>query len=222
VLDTLKTVPGIAEPTSSDEGDIPQLDVEVDREQAWAAGVGIGSIATTLQPLFTGTRATQWEDPLGYSHDVVVVYPDSMRTSAEDVAGIPVPSTNVDPGTGRAVVVPLAQVAQVTAGIGPQQIERSSLERQVSISAGVLPGYSMGNVANDARARINQMGLPAGYHAVFRGDVQNLEETKGFVFEAILLAVIFIYLILADRSSSRWQSCSRCRSASSASRSHCC
>jgi HAE1 family hydrophobic/amphiphilic exporter-1 len=205
VLDTLKTVPGIAEPTSSDEGDIPQLDVQVDREQAWAAGVGIGSIATTLQPLFTGTRATQWEDPQGYSHDVVVVYPDSMRTSAEDVAGIPVPSTNVDPSSGRAVVVPLAQVAQVTAGVGPQQIERSSLERQVSISAGVLPGYSMGNVADAARIRINQMGLPPGYHAVFRGDVQNLEETKGYVFEAILLAVIFIYLILASLFGSFFQ-----------------
>ncbi|HEX2781790.1 MAG TPA: efflux RND transporter permease subunit, partial [Gemmatimonadaceae bacterium] len=205
VLDTLRGVPGIAEPTSSEEGDIPQLNVEVDREQAWASGVGIGSIATTLQPLFTGSRATQWEDPLGYSHDVVVVYPDSMRTSAEDVAGIPVPSTNVDPSTGRAVVVPLAQVAEVSKGIGPQQIERSQLERQVSLSAGVLPGYSMGNVANDARAAIRAMGLPAGYHAVFRGDVQNLEETKGYVLEAIVLAIIFIYLILASLFGSFFQ-----------------
>ena len=29
------------------------------------------------------------EDPLGYSHDVVVAYPDSMRVSAADVANIP-------------------------------------------------------------------------------------------------------------------------------------
>jgi HAE1 family hydrophobic/amphiphilic exporter-1 len=33
---------------------------------------------------------------------------------------------------------------------------------------------------------------------VFGGDVQNLNETKGYVLEAILLAVIFIYLILAS------------------------
>jgi HAE1 family hydrophobic/amphiphilic exporter-1 len=33
---------------------------------------------------------------------------------------------------------------------------------------------------------------------VFRGDVQNLEETKGYVLEAIVLAVVFIYLILAS------------------------
>ena len=205
VLDVLRGVPGIAEPTSSDEGDIPQLDVRVDREQAWAAGLGIGSIAATLQPLFTGTRATEWEDPQGYSHDVVVVYPDSMRTSAEDVGGIPVPSNNLDPRSGRPVLVPLSQVATVTANVGPQQIERSSLERQISISAGVLPGFAMGNVAADAQVALDSMGFPAGYHTVFRGDVQNLNETKGYVLEAMLLAVVFIYLILASLFGSFFQ-----------------
>jgi HAE1 family hydrophobic/amphiphilic exporter-1 len=198
VMAALRDVPGVAEPTSSDEGEVPQLDVRVDREQAWAAGLGIQAIGATLQPLFTGERATEWEDPLGYSHDVIVVYPDSMRTSAGDVAGIVVQSTNVDPRTGQPALIPLGQVASVEAGVGPQQIERASLERQVSISAGVLPGYAMGNVANAARARLDSVGLPPGYRTVFKGDVQNLEETKGYVLEALILAVVFIYLILAS------------------------
>ncbi|HEV3050916.1 MAG TPA: efflux RND transporter permease subunit, partial [Longimicrobium sp.] len=40
VMEVLQSVPGVAEPTSSQEGEIPQLDVDVDRVQAWAAGVG--------------------------------------------------------------------------------------------------------------------------------------------------------------------------------------
>ena len=198
VLEVLESVPGVAEPTSSEEGEIPQLDVDVDREQAWAAGVGIGSIANTLQPLFTGQRATQWEDEQGYTHDVVVVYPDSMRASAGDVAGISVPSSNLDPGTGRPAMIPLSQVAEVRAGVGPQQIERSSLERQISLSAGVLPGFATSEVAANARAALDSAGLPTGYRTVFRGDVQSLEETKGFVLAALGLAVVFIYLILAS------------------------
>ncbi|HSA55418.1 MAG TPA: efflux RND transporter permease subunit [Gemmatimonadaceae bacterium] len=198
VMETIRDVPGVAEPNSSDEGEIPQLDVRVDRQQAWAAGLGINSIASTLQPLFQGQRATRWEDQNGYSHDVIVVYPDSMRVSSEDVARIPVLSQNVDPRTGQAATVPLSQVATVQAGVGPQQIERRMLERQVSLSAGVLAGYNMGDVADAARDAISQMGLPPGYHTVFGGDVQNLEETKGYVLEAILLAVVFIYLILAS------------------------
>jgi HAE1 family hydrophobic/amphiphilic exporter-1 len=198
VLEVLRPIPGIAEPTSSEEGEIPQLDVRVNRQEAWRAGLGIASIAGTLSPLFSGARATRWEDPNGYSHDVVVVYPDSMRTSAADVAGIPVASTATDPRTGSSVLVPLSQVADVRAGVGPQQIERRMLEQQVSVSAGVLPGYALGDVADRAKRAIDGIGLPPGYHAVFSGDVQNLRETQGYVLEAIILAIVFIYLILAS------------------------
>jgi HAE1 family hydrophobic/amphiphilic exporter-1 len=196
VLNAVREVPGVAEPQSSDEGEIPQLDVTVDRDKAWSAGVGVGAIASTLQPLFSGFRATQWEDALGYSHDVVVVYPDSMRTSAADVQNIPVLSSNT--GVGGAPMIPLQQVAEVRAGVGPQQIERRMLERMVSISAGVIPGFNMGDVAANAEAAIDQVGLPPGYRTVFGGDVQSMNETKGYVLEALLMAIVFIYLILAS------------------------
>ncbi len=197
VLEAVRNVPGVAEPNSSDEGLIPQLDVRVDRQEAWRAGLNIQSIGATLSPLFAGQRATRWEDPQGYEHDVMVMYPDSMRTSASDVANIVIPSTNAAPGAA-APMIPLSQVAEIHAGVGPQQIDRRNLEQQVSINSGVLPGLPMGDVANDVKKAINAVGLPPGYHFVFGGDVQNLDETKGYVLEALLLAVVFIYLILAS------------------------
>ncbi len=198
VLQAMKSVDGVAEPNSSEDGDIPQLDVRVDRQQAWRAGLGVGSVAATLQPLFSGQRATTWEDPQGFAHDVVVVFPDSLRNSAEDVAQLPVASSVSDPSNGLPSMVSLSQVAEVRAGVGPQQIERRQLEQQVQIRAGVLPGFAMGNVANGVQQAIDNVGLPPGYHFVFTGDVQNLEETKGYVLSALGLAVIFIYLILAS------------------------
>jgi HAE1 family hydrophobic/amphiphilic exporter-1 len=197
-LEAIRSVPGVAEPNSSEDGDIPQLDVRVDRQEAWRAGLGVGSVASTLQPLFNGQRATTWEDPQGFSHDVVVLFPDSLRGSADDVARLPVASTFSDPRNGLPSMVPLAQVAEVRAGVGPQQIERRQLEQQVQLSTGVLPGYAMGDVARNVQKAIESVGLPPGYHAVFTGDVQNLEETKGYVLSALLLAVVFIYLILAS------------------------
>ena len=196
-LTAMRGVRGVAEPNSSEDGDIPQLDVRVDRQEAWRAGLGVGSVAATLQPLFSGQRATMWEDPQGYSHDVVVAFPDSLRASAEDVAQLTVASTGTGVG-GIPAMVPLSQVAEIRAGVGPQQIERRQLEQQVSLSTGVLPGFVMGDVANDVRKAINDAGLPPGYRAVFTGDVQSLEETKGYVLEALALAVVFIYLILAS------------------------
>src|SRR4051812_37433754 len=164
VLEPIRSVPATAEPQSSDEGDLPQLNVTVDREQAAAAGLGISSVAAVVQPLFSGQRAGTWEDPQGYSHDVVVVYPDSMRTSAENVRTLAIPG-GTNPATGQPSLVPLSQIATVTSGVGPQQIERRSLERMVSVSASVLPGYSLGDVARAVQTKIESMGLPPGYHA---------------------------------------------------------
>jgi HAE1 family hydrophobic/amphiphilic exporter-1 len=204
VLEALRDVPGVAEPNSSDEGEIPQLDVTVDRQSAWAAGLGVGSVASTLGPLFAGFRATEWEDPLGYSHDVVLVYPDSLRMSPDMVADIPVPSTSVD-ARGATAMVPLSQVASIREGVGPQRIERRALERQISISAGALPGYAVGDVAEAAQKAIDNVGLPRGYHTTFGGDVQSMRETQGYVLEALILAVVFIYLILASLFGSFFQ-----------------
>jgi len=198
VNEVLKDIPGVASTRSSDEGNLPQLEVRVDRQQAWAAGLGINSIASTLQPLFTGQRATTYQDAQGYSHDVVVIYPDSLRASASDVAGIAVSGTGTDARTGLPASVLLSQVADVRPGVGPQQIERRALERQVKIDVQVVPGTPLGNVANAARAALDSLVLPPGYRTVFTGDVQNMEETKGYVAEALILAVIFIYLILAS------------------------
>jgi len=72
------------------------------------------------------------------------------------------------------------------------------LEQQVNVSMGVMPGEGLGDVASRVRRSIDAMGLPPGYHVVFSGDVQNLRETQGYVLEAILLAIVFIYLILAS------------------------
>jgi HAE1 family hydrophobic/amphiphilic exporter-1 len=205
VLDAVRQVPGTAEPNSTDDGELPQLDVQVDRQEAWRSGVGVNSIGGTLQPLFAGQRATRWEDPDGYEHDVMVMYPETMRTSAADVAGIVIPSTSVDPSTGQTAMIPLSQVATVKQSVGAQQIDRRNLEQQVVVSTGVLPGAVMGDVADAARAAINALGLPPGYHTFFGGDVQNMDETKGYVAEAMILACVFIYLILASLFGSFFQ-----------------
>ncbi len=128
----------------------------------------------------------------------MVIYPDSLRAGASDVEGISVNGTGTDSRTGLPASVLLSQVAEVRPGIGPQQIERRALERQVKIDVQVIPGTPLGNVADAARAALDTLVLPAGYRTVFTGDVKNMEETKGYVAEALILAVIFIYLILAS------------------------
>ena len=88
-----------------------------------------------------------------------------MRLSPDDVAVL---SENIDQRTGQSATVLLSRGKRVS-------------------------GYNMEDVADAAKAAIGQIGLPAGYDTVFGCDVQNLEETNGYVLEALFLAVVFIY-----------------------------
>ncbi len=198
VLDAMKKVPGLAEPQSSDEGNIPQLNINVDRQQAWSAGLGINGIANTLQPLFSGFRSTTWQDHAGFTHDVVVIFPDSLRRTDSDVANLLINGSGIDSRTGLPAGVMLSQVADIKAGVGPQQIERRALERQIRINAQVLPNTPIGDVADRVKLAIDSLVLPPGYRTVFTGSVQDLNDTKRYVGDALVLAVIFIYLILAS------------------------
>ena len=114
-----------------------------------------------------------------------------MRVSPEDVARIPVLSNNIDLRTGQATTVPLAQVADIRAGVDRSRSNGAAWNGRSRFRR-VAPGYSMGTVADAARDTIARIGLPTGYRPVFGGDVQNLEETKGYVLEALVLAVVFI------------------------------
>ena len=134
VLEAMRAMPGVAEPNVERGG----RDPAARRARRPAAGVGGGPrhrqrSRPRCSRCSPGSARREWEDPQGYSHDVVVVYPDSLRASAADVSRTSrCRAPNVDPRTGQPAMVPLSQVADVRAGVGPQQIERRQLERQVS------------------------------------------------------------------------------------------
>ena len=156
------------------------------------------SIAGTLQPLFSGTRATLWQDEQGYTHDVRVVYPDSLRVSAEDVANIPVTGTAMDARTGLPSRSRSRRSPRCARASGRSRSSAGSWSARSRSRRACSPGAAVGDVADATLAALDSLVLPAGYRTVFGGDVQNLNETKGYVLEAIVLAIVFIYLILAS------------------------
>ncbi len=146
VLEAVRAVPGVAEPNSSEEGEIPQLDVRVDRQEAWRAGLGIGTHrarrCSRCSPA-SARRAGKIRRATRTTSSSCI--PDSMRTSAADVAEHSSRQHHHRSAHRHAsVMVPLSQVADVRAGVGPAADRAAQLEQQVNVSAGVLPGFAAG------------------------------------------------------------------------------
>ena len=197
-LQRLRDVPGLVELKSSLEGRKPEWEVTVHRELAANLGLSIGQVGAALRPVLAGQKAGDWEDPQGYSHDVVVRLAPEARTSPEDLARLPIATSNLDPRTGAPVMVPLGQVASLRRGGAPDQIDRLNLQRVATVE-GSYEGRPLTDVVRDVRARLAGVHLPPGYRFGFGGEERDFAETIGYMTESLLLAVVFLYLILASQ-----------------------
>ncbi|HEY0971971.1 MAG TPA: efflux RND transporter permease subunit [Gemmatimonadales bacterium] len=198
VLAEMEKIPGVVDAKSSVGELRPEFRVDVNRDIANEVGLDIGQVAATIRPFMAGETATRWEDPTGEERDVVVQVAPEQRTSVENLAGLPVATSQRD-ASGAAITLPLGDVARVERGAAPAQIDRQDLERVVTISAATTPDISISEASAAIRARLATMDLPAGYSTQLGGETEQLEETMGYVVEAILLAVILIFLILASQ-----------------------
>jgi HAE1 family hydrophobic/amphiphilic exporter-1 len=118
------------------------------------------------------------------------------RTSMTDLARLPIASSQIDRRTGQAVMVPLGQIATLARGGAPDRIDRQNLERVVTIE-GNYQGRPLTDVIADVEAKLAGVAMPAGYRFDFGGEQQDFVETVGYMSEALALAVVFIFLILA-------------------------
>lgn len=193
----LSKIPGATEVESSIESERPTLAVKVRREAASDLGVSIAMIGDTLRPLVAGDAVSVWNAPDGETYDVMVRLPATGRQDAAQLRNLTI-STNRTDENGKPITVLLDQVADVIESTAPDAITRKDLSREIRISSNV-EGRPLGDVRQDLDAAIAVMDIPPGYRISFGGDAENLAESLGYAIQALALAVIFIYIILASQ-----------------------
>jgi HAE1 family hydrophobic/amphiphilic exporter-1 len=197
VLAAVREVPGAVDAESSDEAAKPQLSVELKRELASDLGIGVGQVASALRPLLAGQAVGNWKGPDDQFYDVQVRLSRADRARAEDLQRVPLTSSQLD-ANGAPRMVNLREIATVAPGSGPQQINRKEQLREVLITANVY-NRAAGDAAADLRAKLDRIQMPPGYRYTMGGSSKDIQESLGFAAQALALAVIFIYLILASQ-----------------------
>ncbi|HEX8454697.1 MAG TPA: efflux RND transporter permease subunit [Longimicrobium sp.] len=194
----MKAIPGVVDVETSLGAPRPEFRIDVDRDVANELALDVGQISGTVRPLLAGQTATTWQDPTGEERDVVVQVAPEQRTSLASLTSLPVATGRRD-AAGAAVTVPLGQVARIVQGTAPSQIDRQNLERVATVSAGTAPELSISEASSRITAALEDVRMPAGYQVTLGGETEQMVETVGYVLEAIILAVILIFLILASQ-----------------------
>ncbi len=200
VMAAMREVRGAVDVESSNKAPKPQLTVEVKRELASDLGIGIGQVAAALRPLLAGEAVGNWKGPDDQYYDVRVRLAKADRARPEDLARVPLTSTQADPA-GNPRMVMLRDVATIGSDMGAQQINRKEQLREVLVTANVF-NRAAGDAAQDMRARLDAIPLPPGYRYTMGGSSKDIQESMSFAGQALVLAIVFIYLILASQFAS--------------------
>jgi HAE1 family hydrophobic/amphiphilic exporter-1 len=186
-------IPGVVDLEVTLEQDIPEFRLTMDRERAADMGVTTNDVVRTLGSLVGGQAVSTYEDEDGDAVDVRVRLPLELR---QDPAQVERLRLAVNRGDGSVSLVPLSEMVSTNMSNTPSEINRQDLTRQVVISAN-LDGLPLGEAMNKVKAIASRMKLAPGYRVVFSGEGEDMVESFGYMAEALLLAVIFVYLILA-------------------------
>ena len=194
----LSKVKGLVDLDTSLRAVKPTLAVELNRDLAAQVGLSLASVGNALRPLIAGDAATTWLSPEGENYDVKVRLPEAQRGSLDALEQLPFASRIADPQTGRPNMIPLAQVAEIRETTAPSQINRRALFREVAVTAG-LDGRPLGEVSNELKAIISEIKLPPGYRFDLSGASQDMNESAAYAGSALLMAILFIYMVLASQ-----------------------
>ncbi|MCX7890821.1 MAG: efflux RND transporter permease subunit [Burkholderiales bacterium] len=197
VVAIMRGMDGVVDVDTSLKQAKPTVAVRVNRELASDLGVGVERIGAALRPLVAGEAASTWRAPDDETYDVRVRLPRSDRANAAALERIYVASQQAN-ADGSPKMVALRQVAEFAPTLGATQINRKDLTREVLVTANVS-GRPAGDLGKAIKARLDAIELAPGYRFVMGGSTKDIQETMGHAATALVLAVVFIYLILASQ-----------------------
>jgi len=188
-MEKLRQVPGAVDVSLSEQDPQQEMKIELDRGLANTLGISAADAAQALRVAFAGVEVGDWVDPTGETRDVSVrLHPDD-RVNASNIERLPVAVS----GANR--MVPLEQIATVTMGRAPSQIQHSDGKRQISVAANAQ-GRSPGEVTSDALKLARSMDYPPGYGLELAGAARDQAQLFQNMTIALVSGVMLMYLVL--------------------------
>jgi len=189
----LYEVPGIVDLEATLEHDMPEYRLRVNRERAASLGLSTSYLVRGIGILIGGQAVTTYEDEDGEAVDVRVRLPLDLRRDIDQVGDIKLAVAQAE---GPPALVPVTDLVSIERTVSPSEITRKDLSRQVVLS-GNLDHLPLGTAGQKVMQAASEMELEPGYSIGMGGDTEVMLETFGYMLEALVLAILFVYLVLA-------------------------
>jgi multidrug efflux pump len=166
----------------------PQMRVEIDRVRAADLGVSVTEIGRTLETMMGSRRVTTFVDN-GEEYDVILQAERTVRATPADLSAIQVRGSGGE-------LVPLSNLVKIAELAEAGSLNRFNRQRAITISAGLAPGYRLGDAIAWAEQVVREE-LPETAQVDWKGESREFQRAGGAVLLTFALALLVVYLVLA-------------------------
>jgi cobalt-zinc-cadmium resistance protein CzcA len=188
VCGILREVRGAADTAIEQEGDRPQLRIQVDRQEAARHGVNVADVQDVIEQAVGGRPvSTLFEGDRRF--DIVVRYVPEARSTLTEIGNALIPT----PDGGR---VPLSRLAEIKVSNGASIIARRENRRQISVRTNIR-GRDQGTFVAEAQKRLHaEVKLPPAYKVEWGGQFENLERARRRLAWILPITILIIFALL--------------------------
>jgi CzcA family heavy metal efflux pump len=190
----MKTVKGIVDLQLEPQVPVQQIQIKFNRQAAGRYGLKIGELSEIIETALNGKVVSQVLE-VQQTFDLVVWLQPEARNNLETIQNL-----LVDTPSGNKI--PLAQVATVKYGTGPNTINRENVSRLI-VAAANAKGRDLRSVVNEIQAKVKrEVQLPFGYFIQYGGQFEAEQRASQniMVFSAIAFIVITVLMYLSVKS----------------------
>lgn len=194
VEEVMKTVEGVVDLQLEPQVPIRQIQIQFDRQQAARYGLTVGELAETIETALNGRVVSQVLEQQ-QTFDLVVWLQQSDRNNLDTISNLLI-------DTPTAQKIPLAQVAKIAYGTGPNTINRENVSRLIVVSSNAS-GRNLRSIVDEISAKVKQqVQLPPGYFIQYGGQFESEQRATQniLVFSAIAFVLITVLMYLTVKS----------------------
>jgi multidrug efflux pump len=180
--------PSLLNPDTDLKLNKPEIKVNVDREKAADMGIPVETIGRTLETLLGGRDVTRFKRGAD-QYDVIVKVDNSGRATPRALMQIYM--------RGRdGAMVELANLIDYQEGVAPRELNHFNKLRAVTIKANLAPGYSLSEALTYLEQTVRQTAT-GDVLFDYGGASREFKQSQSSLYVLIVLAIAFIYLMLA-------------------------
>ncbi|MFH1894153.1 MAG: efflux RND transporter permease subunit [Candidatus Zixiibacteriota bacterium] len=192
----VRNAPGAVDINNTLSRGTPELRINVDRNKIADLGLNMLQIGSAVRLLVEGDVVSRYKD-IDDEYDIRLRVKETQRNVGSSLRNFLIPSSKEVEGIDD-FQVPLSRVASIEKWGGPAEKTRFNRKREYRVLANVEGRFS-GNVRQDVEAGYADIDMLPGYDIAPVGEGNYQKEAFNYIFESLILAIIFIYLLLASQ-----------------------